>query len=63
MQALPKLLAASQVLVNGRDWRSCPILPVVEAPAAVPLTLARGEGRRVDVRVTPLRAAPARLAR
>jgi hypothetical protein len=51
-----------QVLVNGRDWRAWPTLPMVAAPAAVQLTLARGEGPRVDVQVTPLRAAPARLA-
>jgi hypothetical protein len=51
-----------QVLVNGRDWRGWPNLPIVAAPAAVQLTLARTEGTRVDVQVTPLRGAPARLA-
>lgn len=51
-----------QVLVNGRDWRGWPTLPIVAAPAAVQLTLARGDGPRVNVQVTPQRGAPARLA-
>lgn len=51
-----------QVLVNGRDWRGWPTLPIVEAPATVQLTMARNEGMRVDVQITPLRGAPARLA-
>jgi hypothetical protein len=51
-----------QVLVNGRDWRGWPTLPIVDAAAAVQLTLARTEGAWVEVQVMPLRGAPARLA-
>ena len=50
-----------QVLINGRDWRGWPTLPIVEAPAAVHLALVRGEGQRVDVTVTPRSGSPARL--
>ena len=62
MKARSQLLAAPRVLVNGRDWCGCLVLPVVEAPAAVQRTLVRGEGRRVDVRATSLHAAPVWLA-
>ncbi len=51
-----------QVLVNGRDWRGWPTLPIMAAPAVVQLAMARGEGQRVDLQVTPLRGAPTRLA-
>lgn len=51
-----------QVLVNGRDWRGWPTLPIVDAPAAVRLTLQRIDAQQVAVQVTPQRGAPARLA-
>lgn len=51
-----------QVLVNGRDWRGWPSLPIVPARAAVHITLQRSDAQQVTVQVTPQRDAPARLA-
>ena len=51
-----------QVLVNGRDWRGWPTLPVLEANALVRIDLRRQDGQQVSASITPLRGAPARLA-
>ncbi len=50
-----------QVLVNGRDWRGWPTLPVLDSPALVQITLQRLDGRQVSVDVAAQRGAPARL--
>ena len=51
-----------QVLVNGRDWRGWPTLPVLDAPALVRIDLRRQDAQQVTASITPLRGAPARLA-
>jgi hypothetical protein len=51
-----------QVLVNGRDWRGWPTLPLQAAPARVRIELQRGAAQAVQARVTPLAGAPTRLA-
>jgi len=50
-----------QVLVNGRDWRGWPTLPLAEAPARVQVVLQRVDAQQVAVAVTALRGAPASL--
>ena len=51
-----------QVLVNGRDWRGWPTLPVMVAgPARASIVLQR-HGNQVEVAVTPGPDAPAQLA-
>lgn len=50
-----------QVVVNGRDWRGWPTLPVgAEAPARAGIVLQR-QGTQVQVSVTPGPGAPAQL--
>ncbi len=51
-----------QVLVNGRDWRGAPSLPVLDAKARVQIALRRVDERQVAVAITPQPGAPARLA-
>ncbi len=51
-----------QVLVNGRDWRGWPTLPLLDSPALVQITLQRLDGRQVGVGVVAQRGSPARLA-
>ena len=51
-----------QVLVNGRDWRGWPTLPVAAGAARVRIELRQDAERRVQVSVTPLAGAPTRLA-
>lgn len=51
-----------QVLVNGRDWRGWPALPIAEAMAPVRIALQRRDAQQVAVAVTALRGAPPRLA-
>lgn len=52
-----------QVLVNGRDWRRWPGLPVSSAGrAVVQIHLSRDSDQHVAVQVTPQPGAPARLA-
>jgi hypothetical protein len=51
-----------QVLVNGRDWRGWPSLPVAaEGPARASILLRR-QGDQVQVRVSPGPGAPPQLA-
>lgn len=50
-----------QVLVDGRDWRRWPDLPVATRPAAVNLWLQRS-GTQLSWRVEPLPGAPKTLA-
>lgn len=51
-----------QVLVNGRDWRGWPALPLLDSPASVQITLQRLDSRQVSVDVVAQRGAPPRLA-
>lgn len=51
-----------QVLVNGRDWRGWPTLPLLNSPALVQITLQRLDSRQVNVNVLAQRGAPPRLA-
>jgi hypothetical protein len=51
-----------QVLVNGRDWRGWPALPLLDRPASVQITLLRLDGHQVSVDVVAQRGAPPRLA-
>ena len=51
-----------QVLVNGRDWRGWPTLPLLDSPALVQITLQRLDSRQVSVNVLAQRGAPPRLA-
>ena len=50
-----------QVLVNGRDWRGWPTLPLLDSPASVQITLQRLDSRQVSVNVVAQRGAPPRL--
>ena len=48
--------------MNGRDWRGWPTLPIVDAPAAVRLTLQRIDAQQVaDEAREALKAAHADL--
>ncbi len=51
-----------QVLVDGRDWRGWPTLPVAGATARLRIDLQRLDPRQVQLTVTPLAGAPRRLA-
>ena len=50
-----------QVLVNGRDWRGWPTLPLPADAARVRIELRQDPARQVQVSVTPLAGAPPRL--
>ena len=51
-----------QVLVNGRDWRGWPTLPVADAALARASILLQRRGAQVQVRVAPGPGAPPQLA-
>ena len=51
-----------QVMVNGRDWRGAPTLPMLDAKAPVQIDLRRVDERQVAVRINAQRGVPARLA-
>ena len=51
-----------QVLVNGRDWRGWPTLPLPASMARVSIELRQDAARQVQVSVTPQAGAPPRLA-
>ena len=51
-----------QVLVNGRDWRGWPTLPLPAGLARVRIELWQDAAAQVQVSVTPLLGAPPRLA-
>ncbi|OYU73526.1 MAG: hypothetical protein CFE45_37090 [Burkholderiales bacterium PBB5] len=50
-----------QVLVNGRDWRGWPVMPVGAAPAKVRVQLERLGAEQVQASVAALAGAPPRL--
>ena len=47
-----------QVMVNGRDWRGAPTLPVLDAKAPVQIDLRRLDERQVAARISAQRGAP-----
>jgi hypothetical protein len=51
-----------QVLVNGRDWRGWPALPLLDERARVQIELQRIDAHQVAVSVAALPAAPPSLA-
>ena len=51
-----------QVMVNGRDWRGAPTLPIQDARAPVLIELRRLDERQVAVSISAQRGAPAKLA-